>query len=102
MDIYTYVHKCEHKFTYMHKYINTNKYIYICIHIVDIGDSTVVTIVTNAPNIREGTRTCVATVGTAIEIGMYVHLFVYTKIHIIRMYIYAFNINICMHRSTNI
>lgn len=39
------------------------------INIVDIGNDTVVTIVTNAPNIREGTRTCVATVGTAIEIG---------------------------------
>ena len=36
---------------------------------VDIGDSKILTIATNAPNIREGTRTCVAMVGTSIEIA---------------------------------
>ena len=36
---------------------------------VDIGDSTILTIATNAPNIREGTRTCVAIIGTTIEIA---------------------------------
>ena len=36
---------------------------------VDIGDDTILTIATNAPNIREGTRTCVALIGSTIEIG---------------------------------
>ena len=36
---------------------------------VDIGDNTILTIATNAPNIREGTRTCVALIGSTIEIG---------------------------------
>ena len=34
---------------------------------VDIGGEEALTIVTNATNVREGTRTCVATVGTSIE-----------------------------------
>ena len=36
---------------------------------VDIGDNVILTIATNAPNIREGTRTCVAVIGSTIEIG---------------------------------
>ena len=36
---------------------------------VDIGNGVVLTIATNAPNIREGTRTCVAVVGSTIEIA---------------------------------
>lgn len=36
---------------------------------VDIGNGTVLTIATNAPNIREGTRTCVAVIGSTIEIA---------------------------------
>jgi tRNA-binding EMAP/Myf-like protein len=36
---------------------------------VDIGEEELVKIVTNAPNIREGTRTCIATVGTTVEIN---------------------------------
>ena len=36
---------------------------------VDIGDGVEISVVTNAPNIREGTRTCIATVGSEIEIN---------------------------------
>ena len=35
---------------------------------VDIGGE-ILTIATNAPNIREGTRTCVAVIGSVIEIA---------------------------------
>lgn len=35
---------------------------------VDIGDGSPLSIVTNAPNIRDGTRTCIATIGTTVEI----------------------------------
>lgn len=36
---------------------------------VDIGNEVILTVATNAPNIREGTRTCVAVVGSTIEIA---------------------------------
>lgn len=36
---------------------------------VDIGEGEPVTIITNAPNIQEGSRTVVATIGTELEIN---------------------------------
>ncbi|KAJ3310398.1 hypothetical protein HDV04_005056 [Boothiomyces sp. JEL0838] len=36
---------------------------------VDIGEDEPVTIITNAPNIQEGSRTVVATIGTELEIN---------------------------------
>ena len=36
---------------------------------VDVGDGTLVTVITNAPNVRVGTRTVLATVGTELEVS---------------------------------
>lgn len=37
--------------------------------VVDVGAAEPLTVVTNAPNVREGTRTVVATVGTELEVN---------------------------------